>query len=616
MESTKVCMKCGKEIPAEFIFCPFCGADQTKNICKKCGAALLDGAVYCGACGAKIESEAPVQGVQAESFVTPETENEEVVCTPVQAENIAAYPVASTAEKVETSGDLPSSKHQNKRGVFDKNKALSIAKSTIILVFCIIMFGLAFGPTAKISLSFYDEISTSGKTRINYLSTVDGIKLMNATARHYKEDRDNIKIEKIERELDKSYDELIEKIEKCYSEKQDKYTLDSNAAKALGEFTIDTQSYFLSFDKASGSTASNNAIVLGLTSLLYILFASSMLICAIIYFVFTLTGKGKDIGKFVYALPMFLFFALALSFISGVFNENTNTIDLEYFDGEASISGTMIVTMLFSIMSMVAILAVDTMKKIKNGYSLKKQVFKVLPIALILIVCACVFAPSAKSTLSATTETKSEKFTFDYYTDFTMSSVLSKGEKESRKEFFAGKTREDEFDFYMKRIEKNNTNFVEYLSKPETQYSRKMRYDYARMYSADDIEAGLLAQAQPDATAALAFGYYACYIVILLSGAWVCAYLSDTEKYKATSKALQAAVGILVIIALALTIVTICVVNATMQTAEIMYFSMSVGGGLIAALVMFVAFTIAAGLISGRFKDAPKIENPIEREAA
>ena len=47
--------------------------------------------------------------------------------------------------------------------------------------------------------------------------------------------------------------------------------------------------------------------------------------------------------------------------------------------------------------------------------------------------------------------------------------------------------------------------------------------------------------------------------------------------------------------------------------AVLMY---AVGGGLIAALVMFVAFTIAAGLISGRFKDAPKTENPIEREAA
>lgn len=616
MESTKVCMKCGKEIPAEFIFCPFCGADQTKNICKKCGAALPDGAVYCGVCGAKIESEAPVQSVQTDSFVTPENENEEVVCTPVQAENIATQPVASATEKEETSGNLSKNKKQNKRGDFDKTRILSITKSAIILVFCIIMFGLAFGPTAKISLFVDDEISTTGKTKINYLSTVDGITLMNATARHYKEDRDNIKIEKIERKLETSYDELEEKLERCYSEKLEKYIIDADAARALREIAIASHSRILSFDEGSGSVSSNNAIVLGLTSLLYILFAFSMLICAIINFVFTLTGKGKDIGKFVYTLPMFLFFALALSFISGLFNKNENTLDLDYFYGEASISGTMIVTMLFSIMSMVAILVVDTIKKIKNGYSLKKQVFKVLPIVLILIVCGCMFAPSAKSTLSATTETKSETFTFDYYTDFTMSSVLSKGEKKTRKEFFAGKTANEEFDFYVERIEKNNTNFVEYLSKPETQYSRTMRYHYARMYSADNIESGLLAQAQPEATAALAFGYYACYFVILLSGAWVCGYLSDTEKYKAASKSLQAAVGILVIIALALTIVTICVVNATMQTAEITYFSMSVGGGLIAALVMFVAFTIAAGLISGRFKDAPKTENPIEWEAA
>lgn len=616
MEGTKVCMKCGKEIPAEFIFCPFCGADQTKNICKKCGAALPDGAVYCGVCGAKIESEAPIQSVQTESFVTPENENEEVVCTPVQAENIATQPIASTAEKTETSGNSSKNKKQNKRGDFDKTRILSITKSAIILVFCIIMFGLAFGPTAEISLFVDDDaISTTGKTKINYLSTVDGITLMNATARHYKEDRDNVKIEKIERKLETSYDELEEKLERCFSEKLDKLIIDADAAKALSEFAIVSQTYWLSLDEASGSTASNNAIVFGLTSLLYILFASSMLICAIIHFVFTLTGKGKDIGKFVYALPMFLFFVLALSFISGVFDKNSNMVDLDDLYGEASISGTMIVTMLFSIMSMVAILVVDTIKKIRHGYSLKKQVFKVLPVVLILIVCACTFAPSAKSTLSATTETKSKTFTFDYYTDFTMSSVLSKGEKKTRKEFFAGKTANEEFDFYVERIEKNNTNFVEYLSKPETQYSMSM-YHYARIYSADNIESGLLAQAQPEATAALAFGYYACYFVILLSGAWVCAYLSDTEKYKATSKSLQAAIGILVIIALALSVVTIYVVNATMKTAEISYFSMSVGGGLIAALVMFVAFTIAAGLISGRFKDAPKTENPIEQEAA
>lgn len=615
MESTKVCMKCGKEIPAEFIFCPFCGADQTKNICKKCGATLLDGAVYCGVCGAKIESEAPVQSVQTESFVTPENENEEVVCTPVQAENSATQPVASTAEKTETSGDLPSSKHQNKRGVFDKNKALSIAKSAIILVFCIIMLGLAFGPTAKFKI-YINTSTASGQAKTDYLSTVDGITLMNATARHYKQGKDDVKIEKLKDKIYEVSDEFERKLSACYNENTGRYNIDDDTAKFIGKAAIALQAYGLSFDEQSGSVESDNAIVFGLTSLLYILFASSMLICAIIYFVFTLTGRGKDIGKFVYALPMFLFFALALSFISGVFNKNANGVNLDVIYGEVAASGVLIVTMLFSVISTVAILVADALKKTKSGYSVKKQAIKFLPVALILIVCACTFAPSAKSTLSATTETKSETFTFDYYTDFTMSSVLSKGEKKTRKEFFAGKTANEEFDFYVERIEKNNTNFVEYLSKPETQYSRTMRYHYARMYSADNIKSGLLAQAQPEATAALAFGYYACYFVILLSGAWVCAYLGDTEKYKATSKSLQAAVGILVIIALALTIVTICVVNATMQTAEISYFSMSVGGGLIAALVMFVAFTIAAGLISGRFKDAPKTENPIEREAA
>lgn len=613
MESTKVCMKCGKEIPAEFIFCPFCGADQTKNICKKCGAALLDGAVYCGVCGAKIESESPIQSVQTESFVTPENENEEVVCTPVQAEKIATQPVASTAEKTETSDDLPSSKHQNKRAVFDKNKALSIAKSAIILVFCIIMFGLAFGPTAKFKI-YINTSTASGQAKTDYLSTVDGITLMNATARHYKQGKDDVKIERLKDKVYEVSDEFERKLSGCYNEKTGRYNIDDDTAKFIGKAAIALQAYGLSFDEQSGSVESDNAIVFGLTSLLYILFASSMLICAIIYFVFTLTGRGKDIGKFVYALPMFLFFALALSFISGVFNKNANGVNLDVIFGEVAASGVLIVTMLLSVMSTVAILVADALKKTKSGYSVKKQAIKFLPVALILIVCACTFAPSAKSTLSATTETKSETFTFDYYTDFTMSSVLSKGEKKTRKEFFAGKTANEEFDFYVERIEKNNTSLVEYLSEPNN--SMSMRYHYARIYSADNIKSGLLAQAQPEATAALAFGYYACYFVILLSGAWVCAYLSDTEKYKATSKALQAAVGILVIIALALTIVTICVVNATMQTAEIMYFSMSVGGGLIAALVMFVAFTIAAGLISGRFKDAPKTENPIEREAA
>lgn len=614
MESTKVCMKCGKEIPAEFIFCPFCGADQTKNICKKCGAALPDGAVYCGVCGAKIESEAPVQSVQTESFVTPENENEEVVCTPVQAENIATQPVDLTAEKTETSGNSSKNKKQNKRGDFDKTRILSITKSAIILVFCIIMIGLAFGPLARVKV---DNVvgETRDQTKINYLSTIDGIKRMSATARHFKDSEKNSKVEKLERRLVAAEETLKKELEKCYNEKTKEYRLNTAVAKAAWKLASVEAEYVVSFDDGSGSVESYNAIVFGLTSLLYILFASSMLICAIIHFVFTLTGRGKDIGKFVYALPMFLFFTLALSFISGVYNKENNYLAIGDLSGEVRESSVLITALIFSIVAIIAILTISTLKKIQNGFSIKKQLLKIIPISLIIISCGCIFAPSAKSEyIVQKADGKEITFTYKYYSEFTRSSVLSKYEKEKRKEIIEVLPKEEQFDFYVNRIEKHREDFAIILDR----YGDVIGLGniIGLEDSLDNIKYGLLAQAQPDATAALAFGYYACYIVILLSGAWVCAYLSDTEKYKATSKSLQAAVGILIIIALALTIVTICVVNATMKTAEISYFSMSVGGGLIAALVMFVAFTIAAGLISGRFKDAPKTENPIEREAA
>lgn len=614
MESTKVCMKCGKEIPAEFIFCPFCGADQTKNICKKCGVALPDGAVYCGVCGAKIESEAPVQSVQTESFVTPENENEEVVCTPVQAENIATQPVDLTAEKTETSGNSSKNKKQNKRGDFDKTRILSITKSAIILVFCIIMVGLAFGPLARVKV---DNVvgETRDQTKINYLSTIDGIKRMSATARHFKDSEKNSKVEKLERRLVAAEETLKKELEKCYNEKTKEYRLNTAVAKAAWKLASVEAEYVVSFDDGSGSVESYNAIVFGLTSLLYILFASSMLICAIIYFVFTLTGRGKDIGKFVYALPMFLFFTLALSFISGVYNKENNYLAIGDLSGEVRESSVLITALIFSIVAIIAILTISTLKKIQNGFSIKKQLLKIIPISLIIISCGCIFAPSAKSEyIVQKANGKEITFTYKYYSEFTRSSVLSKYEKEKRKEIIEVLPKEEQFDFYVNRIEKHREDFAIILDR----YGDVIGLGniIGLEDSLDNIKYGLLAQAQPEATAALAFGYYACYIVILLSGAWVCVYLSDTEKYKAASKSLQAVVGVFVIIALALTIVTICVVNATMQTAEITYFSMSVGGGLIAALVMFVAFTIAAGLISGRFKDAPKTENPIEREAA
>lgn len=606
MDELKNCIECGKTIPDNFEFCPFCGANQTKKICKKCGAVLVDGAVYCGACGTKVENNLPI-------VTEPNIETEAKETADVSAMEITE----STAfeEKVDKSEKGDATKEgKNRRSAIkiDKTKAVSIVKSAIILVFCIIMFGLAFGPLARVKV---DNVvgETRDQTKINYLSTIDGIKRMSATARHFKDSEKNSKVEKLERRLVAAEETLKKELEKCYNEKTKEYRLNTAVAKAAWKLASVEAEYVVSFDDESGSVESYNAIVFGLTSLLYILYASSMLICAIIYFVNTLTGKRKNIETFVYALPMFLFFTLALSFISGVYNKENNYLAIGDLSGEVRESSVLITALIFSIVAIIAILTISTLKKIQNGFSIKKQLLKIIPISLIIISCGCIFAPSAKSEyIVQKANGKEITFTYKYYSEFTRSSVLSKYEKEKRKEIIEVLPKEEQFDFYVNRIEKHREDFAIILDR----YGDVI--GLGNIIGLEDslynIKYGLLAQAQPKATSALAFGYYACYLVILLAGAWVCVYLKDTEKTGATSKALQASIGIFVIIALALSIVTICVVNATMKTAEITYFSMTVGGGLIASLTMFVVFAVATGLISGRFKDVPRTQISIEQE--
>lgn len=63
MEMSKICIKCGKELPEGSAFCPSCGeavpVEHTKNnFCRKCGTKLSEGTVFCHKCGT------PVSGSQ------------------------------------------------------------------------------------------------------------------------------------------------------------------------------------------------------------------------------------------------------------------------------------------------------------------------------------------------------------------------------------------------------------------------------------------------------------------------------------------------------------------------------------------------------------------------
>lgn len=49
------CVSCGRDVPADGSFCPYCGERQPKRrFCAQCGAVLRDTDKFCTECGAKI----------------------------------------------------------------------------------------------------------------------------------------------------------------------------------------------------------------------------------------------------------------------------------------------------------------------------------------------------------------------------------------------------------------------------------------------------------------------------------------------------------------------------------------------------------------------------------
>lgn len=58
-KKTKLCIKCGMEIPEKSKHCPECGTAQNP-VCSKCGEMISPKAKFCSNCGAKVESQKKV----------------------------------------------------------------------------------------------------------------------------------------------------------------------------------------------------------------------------------------------------------------------------------------------------------------------------------------------------------------------------------------------------------------------------------------------------------------------------------------------------------------------------------------------------------------------------
>ena len=77
------CSKCGKEIPGEYRFCCFCGADLSERHCVRCGQTVVPDALFCCNCGHALLSEAasvvePAGTVVPEVSASPVSDKKEV----------------------------------------------------------------------------------------------------------------------------------------------------------------------------------------------------------------------------------------------------------------------------------------------------------------------------------------------------------------------------------------------------------------------------------------------------------------------------------------------------------------------------------------------------------
>lgn len=66
---SKICSKCGSQIPDGSAFCPVCGTSVPAGFCANCGSPLNSGAAFCNKCGAKVN--AGTQQVQPVQQVPP-----------------------------------------------------------------------------------------------------------------------------------------------------------------------------------------------------------------------------------------------------------------------------------------------------------------------------------------------------------------------------------------------------------------------------------------------------------------------------------------------------------------------------------------------------------------
>lgn len=562
MEEIKRCSNCGKPIIDKFVFCPFCGKELDPK-CKNCGAPLLKGANFCSKCGARVESyEEHVQEAHTQS-VQPQVSN--TVCAPV-------------VEKEKAKGR--NAKHSTK-GI------LTLVKRSVVAFVCVLLFALSFAGVLNLSLGKYitsimgpgvDEDFIEGDVS---LYSVDCIELMFATARHYDEDKDVAKIEKLADKLDDLEDDLYNSV--TDDVRGSKIVLSKESENLLREYVVKTLAYQLSIDGNAGGAVQAEIITAGILFLLNILFTFVMAIISIVAFVKYLGDflQSKEVDKYA-KLDFFVPFLMILPLCAMLpFSTAISTLD---------IAGAMIASLFFASLAIVVCLTQRFVADAQTAKSTKILVPRIATLALAFIVVGCCFAPCFKAVYDVQLSGKSSSAKYETTLDASAMAGCITNEDEQEAEEFTG----HQYKKYSEAAKAIIDQLGDFTSKEFMASDELVAKAYARALIID----GVIAQIDYEGANMLSLGFFLLILVMVILGFYLGGTIVGDKTAKAANCGLSVIIAILLLCAFVLSAVTMEIVNTTMDDIKTNAFELKLGGGLIAAIIMSVGMIVFDALPS------------------
>ena len=564
MGEFKNCKKCGAWCSETYKFCPNCGASLGPDKCPNCGATLIDGARFCVSCGASLVSEEPIAEVA--------TQNEEAVTVDADINtDTVAEEVKSASEHVdEIDGQSVSVKPASSPAVSKPKKVGSatakyivrIIKNASIFVLCTILFALSFCNILKVNGDVYLDFQVEG-CEVN-VSAVDIIEIMFSTASI---DRDE---ERYADELEDLNVSLAESLKDDYSSKTGKYYLSARTKKILHDTWVCYTKDNLADPAQLGSSEYNNYIISGVFCLLNIMFTAAMFIVSIISLVLVVLKKRNKVAKFLYAMPAYLFISFIILFLV------KTTIG-----AGGAVAGATAAALFFEALAIVT--AVVLIFSAKKKRDIKNAIPRLVSVAMSIIVCACLFAPTFTAKYDLILGNRTHKSTYSISVDagglltYLPPSVAEELADESY----------DNYDEYIESVE-HVLKSISYLTASDFKESGEA---VSRMIMLTLVYAA----GNYGAIGALSAGYYVLLIVFMLFGAF--AIWSIASLFKKDNSIYCMFIPILILIATALgcSIGWICIMNYHL---EYLACSFTVGGGLISALLLSVLTLVFVGVFS------------------